>query len=281
MSSTPRPAEQPFTTQPTQPSAPGNPGPHEAPGQPTQPQAPGNPGPAPEHSPGQPTQPQAPGNPGPNEAPGQPTQPQAPGNPGPADQPGYTQSAAPSGAAAGYPGQSYQPYQPGAGEPQPGGPLGQPMPAGDAGPPYLGASGQALPPVGPDGQPMPPGGYPPAGGAWVAPSAPQKKKASKLARILSAVAAAALVITFSLLWRSGIFDTSMKVGDCVRQVGEDNIEVVACDSGQAQYKILGIKERQSQMGAQLGACQDWPDATTSYWTGRRTGNGTLYCMARV
>ena len=45
------------------------------------------------------------------------------------------------------------------------------------------------------------------------------------------------MITVSILWRTGVFDTpSMKVGDCVQQVGTDDVKVVGCGSAEAQFK---------------------------------------------
>jgi len=153
-----------------------------------------------------------------------------------------------------------------------GPPPGQGQPAG-----YPGGAPQ----LGPDGQPVYPGAYPPPGG-FQPPVAEPPKKAGTLKRILTSVGIAVLVILGGILWRSGVFDTpSLKVGACVQQTSSDSVKTVDCGSAEAQYKVLGIKEKQSQASGRLGACNDWPDTTSVYWEGRNNSSGTVYCLQKL
>lgn len=126
----------------------------------------------------------------------------------------------------------------------------------------------------------PPGAYPPAVFAPQQPPAPQKK--SVLKRFLVTIVGVIVAIGIGIAVRSGVFDSpSMKAGDCVQQVGEDDVKVVDCGSAEAQYSILGIVEKQSQISARMGACKEFPDTTSVYWEGRNNGNGTVYCMKKL
>ncbi|HOQ52192.1 MAG TPA: hypothetical protein PLF56_01110 [Micropruina sp.] len=194
-------------------------------------------------------------------------------------QPGHPGDAAPQ---VGQPG---QPAQLGYGGPQVGQP-GQPGQLGYGGP-QVGPDGQPVqpgyagPPLGPDGQPLPPGAYPPPGG-FQPQVAEQPKKGFQLKKFLTSIGIAIVVIVLGIMWRTGVFDSpSMKVGDCVQQTGSDSVKVVDCGSADAQYKVLGIKEKQSQSAGRLGACNDWPDTTSIYWEGRNTASGTVYCLQQV
>jgi hypothetical protein len=131
-------------------------------------------------------------------------------------------------------------------------------------------------------QTPPPAGYPPAPGAFAPQPPPPAKKGGVLKRILLTVGVAIVAIVVGILVRSGVFDSpSMKVGDCVQQTGTDSVKVVACDSADAQYKVLGIVEKQSQISARMGACKAFPETTSVYWEGRNNSSGTVYCLQEV
>ena len=156
-------------------------------------------------------------------------------------------------------------------------PGGDHPPAGGNPPP------QAAPQFGPPGQPQQPpaAGYPPAAGAFV-PQPPAPKKSGVAKRILFSVVGAIVAIVVGILVRNGIFDSpSMKAGDCVQQTGEDSVKIVACDSADAQYSVLGIVEKQSQISARMGACKAFPETTSVYWQGRDTKSGTVYCLKKL
>lgn len=158
------------------------------------------------------------------------------------------------------------------------GPIGQPQTP----PPAAGPIGPAFSVDQPHLQPDQPqaGGYPPS--AFGAPPPPAPKKKSVLKRSLITIVGVVVAIVVGVLVRSGAFDSpSMKVGDCVQQVGEDDVKVVDCQSTDAQYSILGIVEKQSQISARMGACTDFPDTTSVYWQGRNTNSGTVYCLKRL
>lgn len=149
-----------------------------------------------------------------------------------------------------------------------------------AGPPP--AAWSQTPPTPAAGFPPAAGGYPPAGGGFAPQPPPPAKKASLLKRILVPVGVAVVAIVIGLLVRSGVFDSpAMKVGDCIQQTGTDSVKIVGCDSADAQFRVLGIVEKQTQFGARLGACKDFPEATSAYWEGRKNSTGTLYCLQKV
>ena len=171
-------------------------------------------------------------------------------------------------AAAGYPGAGYPQGDPNQPQGFPQGDPNQPQgfPQGDPNQP------QGFPPA---------GGVPPAGGAFVPPGQEQPKKGGVGKRLISAVVAIVVALGVGFAVRSGIFDSKMAVGDCLQQTGEDSVKVVGCDSSDAQYKILGVKEKMSKVAAQAGACNDWPDTTSIYWEGRNTSSGTIYCLQKL
>lgn len=140
------------------------------------------------------------------------------------------------------------------------------------------SSGQPQAPDGPPGA----AGYPPAGGGFAPQPPAPKKKAGVAKRLLITLVAAVVAIVVGILVRSGMFDSpAMKVGDCVQEAGEDKVKVVACDSADAQYSVLGIVEKQSQISARMGACKEFPETTSVYWEGRNTSTGTVYCLKKL
>ena len=152
-------------------------------------------------------------------------------------------------------------------------------PAGtpQAPPPTAGPIGPAFGADRPQAQPE---SYPPSAFAAPPPLAP--KKTSVRRRWLIIMAAVVVAIVVGILVRSGVFDSpAMKVGDCVTQVEDDNVKVVACGSADAQYTVLGIVEKQSQISARMGACKEFPETTSVYWQGRNNGNGTAYCLKKL
>lgn len=138
----------------------------------------------------------------------------------------------------------------------------------------------------PQGDPNLPPGYPPAGAVpppsagFMPPGQEAPKGRSLGRRLISVVVAVIVALAVGFLVRSGIFDTKMAAGDCLQQTGADSVKVVGCDSADAQYTILGVKENLSKVAAQAGACNDWPDTTSIYWEGRNTASGTIYCLQK-
>lgn len=161
--------------------------------------------------------------------------------------------------------------------PPPENPTPQPSNEPQNPPPAAGFTPAAQPQA-PD---APGAGYPPAGGFAPQPP-PPAKKAGVLKRLLITVGIAIVAIVVGILVRNGVFDSpSMKVGDCVQQVGEDKLKVVACDSADAQYSVLGIIDKQSRISAQMGACKEFPETTSIYWEGRNANSGTVYCLKKA
>lgn len=157
-----------------------------------------------------------------------------------------------------------------------------PSPGGDN-PPAGSNPPPAAPQFAPAGQPQQPpaAGYPPAGGAFIPQPPPASKKGGMARRLLFAIGGAIVAIVIGILVRSGVFDSpAMKVGDCVQQISEDSVKVVACDSQDAQFSVLGIVEKQGQVTAQL-ACQAYAETTNIYWEGRNKNTGTVYCLKKL
>lgn len=158
----------------------------------------------------------------------------------------------------------------------------QPQPYGDP-PPY--------------GSPPPPGGYQVPGG--VNPP-PKKSGKGKLIAILGGVGGvvllgiAAVVVRVVLGNVAGDIDLAAQVpevGECITQgslVGTET-EVVACDSAEAAWQVLGnvgsYSETDFEATEPTVICADYPDTGYVLWigelTGDQTGSGEVVCLLEV
>jgi hypothetical protein len=70
-----------------------------------------------------------------------------------------------------------------------------------------------------------------------------------------------------------------KVGDCVHQTGTDSVEVIACTDPNAQFKVVGRVENQSETDASISSCDAFDNATQVFWSGQQGGTGYVLCLA--
>ncbi|MFT4109841.1 MAG: hypothetical protein QM633_09540, partial [Propionicimonas sp.] len=191
---------------------------------------------------------------------------------------GYPGSAGPFPSAQAY-GQAY-PGQPGApypGAPQPGqAPYpGAPQPAAQ----YLGTAqpGPQYPGAAQPGQPYPGQPYP---GQPVPGPAPAKPSKVRLWVTLGIVGI--LVVGGVIAGLLSFNVSATKVGDCLAQDGTDSVKSVQCDSGDADYQVVGVIPNTNQPIRGLSnPCEDYSDATSYYWEGREGSSGTLLCLKEL
>jgi hypothetical protein len=95
-------------------------------------------------------------------------------------------------------------------------------------------------------------------------------------------------VMFALFWFGSRNDApkaaDAKVGDCLHQVGLTSAETVNCDDANADFKVVGRVEGQYQAQSTVGvttACDQWPEATTTYWVGRPGERGSLLCLSTL
>jgi hypothetical protein len=81
------------------------------------------------------------------------------------------------------------------------------------------------------------------------------------------------------IWSSRNSPDGAKVGDCVRSIGSDSVEIIACTDPAAQYKVVGRIENQTAIMARVAACDPFPDATQVFWSGQSGGTGYVLCLA--
>lgn len=147
-------------------------------------------------------------------------------------------------------------------------------------PPPAGQPGQFPPPG--DGQP---GGFPPPQGGFQPgpPPQPARQGGGWKKRVIS--------ILVGLVVLAGIAGVSLylnrdaankaKVGDCVSQEGSDDLKVVECSSGDADYKVVGRVEDKTQTEAGISACGPFVEqgAEQAYWEGESGKKGLVLCLA--
>ncbi|QLY28471.1 LppU/SCO3897 family protein [Nocardia huaxiensis] len=71
-----------------------------------------------------------------------------------------------------------------------------------------------------------------------------------------------------------------RVGDCVKETGEDSVKKVDCTSSEAQYRVVGELDHATIIG--LGACDAYPSTEkfySAYYTGGSGGGYTL-CLSK-
>lgn len=207
-------------------------------------------------------------------------------------------------------GQPPQSGQPGSGQPgQPGQPWGQPgqppqqpwgqpgpqgqQPWGQQGAPQQpwGQQGQPGPgqPWGQQGQPWGQQGQPGPGQPWSGQQAfhqldPQKAGARKWLPIVGGLVG--LLVVVSLLVNG--FGGDPEPGDCVQNTAAD-IEVVDCDSDDADYRVVGEDEErddltQSEFMSNDDTCSQFDGVVYQVWIGALDDDdaeGDIYCLGPV
>ena len=123
-------------------------------------------------------------------------------------------------------------------------------------------------------------------GAWLPPqdaAQPESPKKSNRTKVLSAVGTVAVVGIGAAYTLTGGFGIGApKVDDCVHLVGENDYELVDCDSSDADYKVVGIegeKLTEADFRNAADTCVDFADAEYAFWESARmiTEKGTVYC----
>ncbi|MCD0452633.1 hypothetical protein LO762_26125 [Actinocorallia sp. API 0066] len=73
-----------------------------------------------------------------------------------------------------------------------------------------------------------------------------------------------------------------KSGDCVRNTGGQNVELVDCADPAADYRIVGRVPNKTRVQAQVNAasiCASFTDAQTFFWRGEEGKPGYVLCLA--
>jgi hypothetical protein len=140
---------------------------------------------------------------------------------------------------------------------------------------------------GPDVQPpapqQPEGAWVPPQGAPQAQPRPEPQQRSNRTKWLSAAGTVAVVGIGAAYTLTGGFGIGApKVDDCVHLVGDNDYELVDCDSSDADYKVVGIenaKLTESEFMNDADSCLTFADAEYAFWesAGMITEKGTVYC----
>jgi hypothetical protein len=118
----------------------------------------------------------------------------------------------------------------------------------------------------------------PQGAPPPAPAA-RPSRGRKIGGILVAVLILAAIAAFS--WFMGRDDaTKAKVGDCLKQTGDNSVQVVECSDSEATLKVVGRVEDKTQIEAQLSACDAFEGAESTYWEGKQGEKGLVLCLAK-
>ncbi|MGH3715814.1 MAG: LppU/SCO3897 family protein [Micromonosporaceae bacterium] len=108
--------------------------------------------------------------------------------------------------------------------------------------------------------------------------APPAKPAGKgkLIKVLVGVGivVAALAVLFFVLKDD---PGTAKVGDCIAGTNAEDVTVVDCGSGEAEWKVVGKVDGKTEAEMQT-ACGEFPDAEQAFWQGEKGGKGFVLCM---
>lgn len=137
----------------------------------------------------------------------------------------------------------------------------------------------------PSAQPPPPPPFPPqpAPGQPVVPGGKvaNPKRRQRIVAIVTVVVVLALLGV--VLWETRHNASTAKVGDCMKQTGENSLQVVKCDDPKASFKVVGKVEDKSETDAQFSACDPFaaqkPDSV--YWEGKSGKTGYVLCLAKT
>jgi hypothetical protein len=165
------------------------------------------------------------------------------------------------------------------GNPQPGQP---PYPPQGQQPPYP-PQGQQ-PPYPPQGQqPGYPqqGGFPPPGGPQYG-QQPASSGAPKW--LIPVIGGVILVVAVVVLAALFLGSTTPEAGDCLRQASAEELEIVDCDSDDAEFRVIGIQDgqqTQEEYFADPETCAEFPETLQAFWVEDSDGQGTVYCAGAV
>lgn len=136
-------------------------------------------------------------------------------------------------------------------------------PPQDPGPP----PGVPAPGAAPQATGVPPEGQP----------APKQGMNPKLKRALLGIVAAVVVFGVAL-WLGMDEPANAKVGDCVSGTSTEELQIVECDSPEAEWKVVGRGEDKARTEME-SACQAFQNAERAYWEGREGQQGLVLCLA--
>ncbi|MEU7870411.1 hypothetical protein [Dactylosporangium sp. NPDC049140] len=104
------------------------------------------------------------------------------------------------------------------------------------------------------------------------------KKGIKIPRLV--ISLVVLVVLGGVGWYLSRDDAlNAKVGDCLHRKGGNDLAIVKCDSADANFTVLGRVESKTESEASAdGVCDQWADATNTYWEGKSGQKGTLLCL---
>lgn len=142
---------------------------------------------------------------------------------------------------------------------------------------YAQQPAQGYPQQPPQGYPQqPPAGYAAQPGAYP-PAVPAKKKSPVRAIFFGVIGLAVLaLIVWTVLTTFNV--QAAKVGDCLSQVGDDEVQTVKCDDPKATYQVVSVIENQVQPTTMSNPCADVAEADSSYWEGTEGGTGRILCL---
>ena|SRR5690349_4539049 len=133
------------------------------------------------------------------------------------------------------------------------------------------------PPTPPPFAPQPAPGQPIVPGGKVA----NPKRRQRIVGIVTIIVV--LGILGGVLWATRHNASTAKVGDCMKQTGENSLKVVKCDDPKASFKVVGKVENKTQTDAQFSACDPFeaqkPESV--YWEGESGKTGYVLCLAKT
>jgi hypothetical protein len=86
-----------------------------------------------------------------------------------------------------------------------------------------------------------------------------------------------VVIGVGAWWFSRDAALNANVGDCLHQKGANDLAIVKCDSADANFTVLGKVADKAESETD-NACEQFTDATNTYWEGKSGQKGTVLCL---
>ncbi|HXV94721.1 MAG TPA: hypothetical protein VD813_15565, partial [Pseudonocardia sp.] len=83
------------------------------------------------------------------------------------------------------------------------------------------------------------------------------------------------------VWAGQSAPASAVAGDCVARVGDDDLRIVDCGGGEAEFRVVGRLEDRTAADAGAFACTEFPEATNVFWQGEPDpgATGFVLCLA--
>lgn len=142
----------------------------------------------------------------------------------------------------------------------------------------------------PSGQPVPPpGGYPPPQGQYPGQGQPQQPFGQPVSGggakkwLIPVIGGVVLLVVVAVLAFAFLGSATPDVGDCVRQVEADQLEIVDCDDDAAEWRVIGIQDGEQtydEYWEDPETCADFPETVQSFWIGDESdenATGQVFC----